>query len=539
MINKIILKMTAFLRRANAFFLSLSLLAAAQLGAQTTDKKNNFNVKTFPYADVHMHASFKPFNSRLTGDYNMWDKIDHDCEGEISSMFLNGSKEVPKTSQCHLEGLARGNVRLGFLSLTPLEKGSLDVNFFNEKKKGIGTMACISGIMLEKMVGKDETIDYYADLVENIYFVERDADKPHYIDGVPYSFEIIKTSSQLEKVMADPHKLAIIMHIEGGHALGHSLEPNDISSTIAYENYYMNNVDRIKGIKPISDGSLRTLEYPILSLNINHFFWNGLSGHARTFSNAQNIIFGQNKGIDMGVTKLGEKVIKRLLDKEHGRRILLDIKHMSLETRRWYYDYLHELAKKGDTVAIVSSHSTVAGLSWSDKEYLKKDNNAKDKNAYLYNWTISLCDEDIKEIHRSKGNIGIMLDKNRLMGGLAKKIYDETVPGSTQRRKVAVKILWLNFFTCVKAINEPSAWDILSVGTDFDGMITPFEFYPRANEMPDMAADMYEFLKNPTDLFDMPKSEVERLMFGISPEEIIRKVMFDNAYQFALRNLPK
>ena len=486
-----------------------------------------------------MHASFKPFNSRLTGEYNMWDKIDHNCDGEISSMFLNGSKDVPKTSQSHLDGLARGNVRLGFLSLTPLEKQSLDVNFFNEKKKGIGTMACISGIMLDRMVAKDETIDYYADLVENIYFVERDAEKPHYIDGKPHTFEIIKTSEQLQAVMADPQKLAIILNIEGGHALGHSLEPNDISSTIAYENYYMANVDRIKGIKPITDGSLRHLEYPVLSLNINHFFWNGLSGHARTFSTAQNLIFGQNKGIDAGMTKLGERVIKRLLDKDNGRRVLIDIKHMSLESRQWYYDYLQQLAKKGDTVAIVSSHSTVAGLSWADKEFQKKDNNSKDKNAYLYNWTISLADEDIKEIHRSKGNIGIMLDKNRLMGGLSKKAYDATVAGSTQRRQLAVKVIWLNFFTCVKAVNQASAWDILSIGSDFDGMITPFEFYPRANEMPDMAADMYAFLQNPTDLFDIPQAEVKRLMFGLTPEDIMRKVMFDNAYQFALRNLPK
>lgn len=498
------------------------------------------NVRAYPYADIHVHSAFKPFNSRHTGDYNMWDKIDHDCEGELSSMFVNGSKDVPKTSQCHLEGMARGNVRLGFLSLTPLEKSSIDVNFFNEKKKGIGTMACVSGIMLDRIIDKNETIDYYADFVENIFFVERDAEKPHYIDGVPYTFEIVRTAGQLERIMRDPQKMAIILNIEGGHTLGHSLEPSDISGTLAYENYYLANVDRIKGAKPLTDGSLRVLEYPILSMNINHFFWNGLSGHAKTFTAAQNMIFGQNKGLDMGMTPLGEKVVKRMLDRTQGRRVLVDIKHMSVEARKWYYDYLQTLRKKGDTVAVVSSHSTVAGLSWEDKEFQKKDNAAKLKNAYLHTWTISLCDEDVQEIHKSKGVLGIMLDKNKLVGDLGKKAYDETIPGSVQRRKVAVKILWMNIFACIRAVNERSAWDIITIGSDFDGMISPFEFYPRSNEMPDMAADMLDFLKNPSDIFNLfTKSEVERLMFGYTPEEIMRKVFFDNAYQFALRNLPK
>jgi hypothetical protein len=71
-------------------------------------------------------------------------------------------------------------------------------------------------------------------------------------------------------------------------------------------------------------------------------------------------------------------------------------------------------------------------------------------------------------------------------------------------------------------------------------MITPFETYVKASDMPEMAADLLAYLKNPTDLFNLfTKEEIEQLMYGYTPEELIRKIFYENAYQFTLRNLPK
>jgi microsomal dipeptidase-like Zn-dependent dipeptidase len=517
---------------------ALSLSLPVQAWSQTTEIP--FNLQGFPYVDVHMHAAFKPFNSRHTGEFNMWQKIDHDCSGNMANFMVNGSKEVPKTSQCNLENLQKGNVRLGYLSLTPMEKKVLNVNLLNEKKKGLATMACLSGASMTKVVESAETLDYYEDFVENVDFVLEGQGVPYYINGQAYSYELVRDAQHLERLLADPTKIALVLNIEGGHTLGHSLEPRDISQTIAYENYYMANVDRIKGLKPLREGSNEYLEYPILSMNLNHFFWNGLSGHARTFSNAQNLVFGQNKGVNAGMTPLGIKVVERMLDKNQGRRILIDIKHMSLDSRRWYYGRLAELRSQGDTVPVISSHSTVAGISWDSKTYQKKDNKAKNKNAYLHLWSISLADEDIQEVHRSKGIIGIMLDKYKLVGDLGKKAMDETVPGSIQRRQVYAKVIWANIFECIDAVKDKSAWDIVAIGSDFDGMITPFETYVKASDMPEMAADLLAYLKNPTDLFNLfTKEEIEQLMYGYTPEELIRKIFYENAYQFTLRNLPK
>jgi microsomal dipeptidase-like Zn-dependent dipeptidase len=316
------------------------------------------------------------------------------------------------------------------------------------------------------------------------------------------------------------------------------LVPEDVSGTEAYQKFYLDNVERLKGILPLKAGSSDYLEYPVLAINLNHFFWNGLCGQARTFSGLQTFIFGAGKGVDEGMTPLGEKAVALLLDKSQGRRVLVDIKHMSLESRKWYYNYLQKLREQGDTVAVFSSHSTAAGLSMNDKAYLDKDNKSKNKNSYLNRWTISLSDEDIHEIHISKGLIGIMLDKYKLIGGLADKLIEETVPGSIQRRRLYAKIIWANVFSCIKAVGKKSAWDIVAIGSDFDGMIVPFETYPRANEMVDLANDLLFFLRNPEPIFDLfSKEDIEKLMFDFSPEEIMQKFMYQNGLDFAVRNL--
>ncbi len=124
------------------------------------------------------------------------------------------------------------------------------------------------------------------------------------------------------------------------------------------------------------------------------------------------------------------------------------------------------------------------------------------------------------------------------MGELAKKEVEATISGSIQRRRLYAKIIWANAFSCIKAIGEKGAWDIVSIGSDFDGMIVPFETYPRANEMVDLANDLLYFLRNPEDIFDLfTKEDVKKLMFGLSPEEIMQKFMYENGLNFAVRNL--
>jgi hypothetical protein len=46
------------------------------------------------------------------------------------------------------------------------------------------------------------------------------------------------------------------------------------------------------------------------------------------------------------------------------------------------------------------------------------------------------------------------------------------------------------------------------------------------------------FLKNPEPIFELfTKEEIEKLMLGLSPEEIMMKFMYQNGLDFAIRNL--
>jgi microsomal dipeptidase-like Zn-dependent dipeptidase len=486
----------------------------------------NFTANGF-FVDIHAHVSLKPFNSE--GKPSPWLRIDNACSGKLARWLVNATKAVPRTSQCHLEGLVRGNVRLVCCSLVPLERGMIVVPFLNKKKKGDATMECLSGVDAERdwKYLKKNDIEYNDNLHENIAYLKSFEHQKHSINGLDYTYEIAKNGAHLKQILDDPQKLAIVLTIEGGHALTHSLSINDDSTTANFRTKILANALKIK-----------QLDTPILSINLTHFFWNGLCGHARTLTNMQMALMNQRPHLNENITPLGKEIVTFLLDKNKGNRILIDTKHLSLAARKWYYQYVEKRRKTGDNIPIICSHTGISGISWASENYQKTDNAAKNKDHFLNTWTINLADEDVQAVHRSGGLIGIMLDKYKLVGDTGKQSYKKTVIGSEPRRQAYVKAIWANFFAAVRAINNVSAWNTLCFGSDFDGMITPFEPYSRANDMPELAHDLQQFLENPTDIPTLfTKKEIKKLCFGLSPTIIVQKIMRDNAFNFMVKNL--
>lgn len=516
-------------------FLFYSLLLITGLHIYEANAQSNP-----PFGDIHVHSSIKPFNSRHIEKTSHWELIEHNCEEDISDFFIKNTEQLPRRSQSNFEALVKGNVGFICLSLTPLERQMLHPRLLNIKQKGVHTFACLSGVQTSYEFIIKEEMNYYADLAANLQFVIQGENKPYYINNVPHFFEIIKTKQQFEAVNNDPHRLAVILSIEGAHALGNSVSiDKDITESPNYHQFVLNNVDRLKGTRPLIEGFSDTLKYPVLFLGLDHFFWNGICGHARTFTGTQELVFGVQKKSDGGFTPLGRKVLHKMLDKEQGKRILVDVKHMSLQSRQEYYTYLDSLAAQGDTIPIISSHSTVTNLSWTDKEYQKNDNISKNKKSYLNNWTISLAKEDVQRIHQSNGMIGIMLDKYRLMGGRAKDAHKKVVPGSVQRRKFLVKVIMANIFAAIEAIDDPSAWNTICIGSDYDGMVIPPDTYPTHQEFNSLANDLKNFLEYPSDIFDLwTAAEIEDMKYGLSSNEIVNKIMSQNLQRFLMENLP-
>ncbi len=526
---------------SNYFLLFLSILCFPLLAlGQNTSSDSKFSAPPLTFTDIHMHASIKPFNSSEKGNYNHWELIEHNCDENASGFFINNSDQIPRRSQSNFESLIEGNTRVVSLSLTPFETQMVSPRLLNIKKKGISTFACLSGIELtyESFFQKEQ--DYYGNLASNLQFVIEGSKKPYYIKNEPYFYEIIHNRQQLKDIIHNPKRIGLVLSIEGAHALGSSFYINNkLTETPDYHQKVLENIDRLKGSRPLMEGFSDTLQYPVHFISLCHFFWNGICGHARTFSGTQELVFGVQKLSNGPFSPLGRKALLKMLDKDQGRRILIDVKHMSLKARQEYYACLDSFMLKGDTIPIISSHSTISSLSWKDKYYQKPDNYGKNKRRYLNEWTISLAKEDMQRIHRSKGMIGIMLDKYRLMGGKAKKMHSETIAGSLQRRQFLTKVLFANILTIVKAIDHQSGWDIICIGSDFDGMIIPLDGYPTSGEFPDLANDLKNFLEYPSPIFNLfTTEEIESLKFGLSSEEIVNKIMAYNMLEFLDRNLP-
>jgi microsomal dipeptidase-like Zn-dependent dipeptidase len=272
-------------------------------------------------------------------------------------------------------------------------------------------------------------------------------------------------------------------------------------------------------------------------MTLNHFMWNGLSGHAKTFGQVEGYLLDQTEGMNAGVTPLGEKVIQRLLDMENGRRILIDVKHMGIEARKWYYAYLEQLRSKGDTVPVIATHVGISGQTWEGIN-VARNGNDENKVAWLNQAPISMFDEDIREIYATSGILGIMLDKYRCGGNLGNELVDESREGSVQRRKAYVHLLVANMLEVVDVLKCKEAWDIISLGSDFDGMINAMETYDQAIKLPTLRDDLISYFETPEDIFDLfPKRKVQRYMYGMSATEIVDKVMGGNLILFTERIL--
>jgi microsomal dipeptidase-like Zn-dependent dipeptidase len=95
-----------------------------------------------------------------------------------------------------------------------------------------------------------------------------------------------------------------------------------------------------------------------------------------------------------------------------------------------------------------------------------------------------------------------------------------------------------NILTVVSTINDPSAWDIISIGSDFDEMRYPLDVYQSSEDLPQLAVDIQRFLERPENIQDLFNEEqIRNLLFDLTPAEITAKIMSENAYEFIKKNI--
>jgi microsomal dipeptidase-like Zn-dependent dipeptidase len=468
--------------------------------------------------DLHAHPNLKSFNSGYPKPTkNMWELIEHNTRrNKFAENIDKLSSKVLKQSQTNLYSLVEGNNRVVNISLYPTEKGFLRIR--NVPKWLVGKFKVevlqevITGYAIEKLRYQRDNDDYFDDLEKEYKYVASHVGKS---PCKKFEFVIANNLQELETALSKQNTIVGILSIEGAHVF------LDFDEDLE-KNY---SEDQLKALISKRVKIVKQWKYPPLTINLSHHFWNHLSGHATSFKPPINSVVNQNKGKDKGITALGWHMIRELLSTTNGKRILIDAKHMSVEARKQYYTFLENYNSiNGDhKIPIVYSHSAVNGFKTMDQSIAKPDKPMKTRFQRFYKWSINNSDEEIRAIHKSEGLIGIMMDKGNL-GGIRTIRLISSIENSNKLRKEFCKLFLDNIFQIVKAIGEKSGWDVIALGSDFDGSITHIDPYESSAKLPMLENDLVEYLEK----YDYYK----QLWYGYTPKQLMRKVMKDNAIQF-------
>jgi len=140
---------------------------------------------------------------------------------------------------------------------------------------------------------------------------------------------------------------------------------------------------------------------------------------------------------------------------------------------------------------------------------------------------LNVSAEEAIAIHNSGGIAGIILDKGRHSGINLLKSIDK-IKSHEERKKHYLKLILDNIFFIIQSINKKSGWDVPTLGSDFDGVITHFDHYPNMASLPQLKSDLIHYLKT--------NNYKKELWFDYTPEELIHKLFTQNAMDFLKNN---
>lgn len=471
------------------------------------------------FTDIHLHATMKPANSgHPKPEYNLWEDFNHvEAQFSTTRFVSRNSMEIAKYSQTNLYKLAEGNVRVFFNSLYPIEDGFINIRnlpkILTRNKVQLELIALITGMHPKRIEYLRKTKDYFKLLQEEYnYLVANQGVSP---DG-KYRHEIAKNFNHLQSILKEKNTLASIITIEGGHVLFDKKMMSGKLSKPEMKAGLMKNIE-----------TLKSWEHPPFMVNLAHHFYNQLCGHSKSFFKIEIAegLLNQKKGLDVGLQGLGIKALKELLSDRNGKRIHIDTKHMSVKARIEYYNWIksYNYLSSKNNIPIISSHTGVNAYKTMSGSIRGNDNSSKIKEGYFFRWSLNISDEEILIIHKSKGMLGIMIDKTKLGGG--KFFASLTKMKSDQEIKNAyLKVIWDNIFHVVNVVGDKSGWDIITIGTDYDGAISHVEFYDSAAKMPDLYDDLRDYLHT--------TKYYKELWYDYEPTEILNKIFQTNTMAF-------
>jgi microsomal dipeptidase-like Zn-dependent dipeptidase len=474
------------------------------------------------FIDLHIHPAMKPLgksfnrkpgvnNPKRNGKDSIW----YYDPPTVTDKAINIATSLTKFRQSDFTSLAWGGAEIVFVSLCALEK-SFVMTKMGTKLPGDAVANLVTGLGKKRIDYVQKMTDYFTDLeMEYDFYKQLDGHKIK-IDGSWHQYKIISSFREIEESRENGiNTIYVIFTIEGAHVfngglgmMGKTADPAEVLA----------NVDKVK-----------RWDKPLFFMGITHHFNNEMVGHAKSLSGIVSKFCDQTEGLDTGIQELGWKVIRKLLDNSSGRRVLIDLKHMSVQSRNEYYRFL-ETEFPAEIIPLLVSHGAVTGL----RSYNEKVEDDLFNYGKFQSNDINFYDDEILRIAGSGGLFGIQFDERRLGSESELK---KTGPNLSRRKMLFYKskLVWNQIEHIAEVLNRNNrfAWDIQCIGSDYDGMVNPLNGFWTAEDMPlfdsYLEKHAYNFLSSTAsaNLKDFNK---------LTASEIVERFMRGNTYDFLKKN---
>ena len=510
-----------------------------------------------PFFDFHCHPGLKPLFSDPETKVTPWDYIDaklsisRDIKLRINKLF----NEV-LNSQSNLTQLIEADVKLiGLILHAPEQKIGKALG-----EKSIVNKGSVNLINNKQLAYLATGVHSYELIKEELNWLIT-SNSP--IPGA--KLKILNSPSDF--VENDPDTVFGAVIIEGLHCFFD--DPNDPDA----KEIYLKNFHEF------------TNENTVLSINLCHMQQNQFCNHAHGIQFFNPSYFYPTR---KGITTWGLEMIGLMADK----KILVDIKHMSLKARWELYTLYNPNGDNQFIQPLICTHAGTTGLSIRDRaKYLL--NKPVDKglvyevvylkplsryfaDTYHNCSSINLYDEDIENIFLSGGIIGLSFDQ-RILGFADESVIpnltvphdqeyishqeadfflgpqptalpvwpddtnvwsaedfenlDQSLYIETHRRFLVnniIHILWVANKNI--SINLQDAVKQICIGTDFDGLINSIDCCKETTGMQQLKKDMRS---------DIVKglSKVAGNANAIDADELLNNIFYNNGKNFMLNRL--
>ncbi len=474
------------------------------------------------YIDLHIHPALKPLGrsfDRNPGTNNpspnaassLW----HYDPPTFFDKLANIATGLTKFRQSDFTSLSRGGAEVVFVSLAGLEKGFV-MNRLGTRLPGDVTANLVTGLGKKRIDHVQAMHDYFTDMELEYKFYRQLDNHQVKIDGRWHRYKIISKYGDIEENhLPDVRTIWVILTMEGAHGFNTGLQ---LMGKTANEAEVLTNVGKVK-----------QWNHRLFFMGMAHHFYNEIVGHAQSLSGIVRKVCDQSEGIDQGFTELGWKVLRKLLDNTGGHRVLIDLKHMSVQARHEYYHFLKE-EHSGEIIPLIVSHGAVNGLrSKEEKVEDDKFNYGKFQPA-----DINFFDDEILRIADSGGLFGLQFDERRVASETELK---KSGPHLNRRKMLYYqsRLVWNQIEHIAEVLNRHDrfAWGIQCIGSDYDGMVNPLNGFWTAEEMP--LFDSY-LEKHAHNFINSPRSQSLKEYNKLNASDIVERFMRGNTNHFLMKN---